>query len=105
MSTSKETDDPKENSFLHAWKEKSNVLAHRRKPNEIKSYIIQLNDALKYLKENNLPVFEEKSDYCKYPDKCLSVFEPHIFHKHFIIHLGSGSWENGWKNERYQKLL
>ena len=59
----------------------------------------------KYLKENNLPVFEEKSDYCKYPDKCLSVFEPHIFHKHFIIHLGSGSWENGWKNERYQKLL
>lgn len=59
----------------------------------------------KYLKSNNLPVFKDKSKYCNYPNKCLKVFNPHIFHKKLIIHLGAGGWKNGWKNERLKKLM
>jgi mannosyltransferase OCH1-like enzyme len=60
----------------------------------------------KYLKENNKPVFANKHHYFNYPDKnILSVFNSNNFHNKFIIHLGAGGYEDGWKKERYQKLM
>ena len=59
----------------------------------------------KYLKENNLPVFDNKSEYFNYTSSILRVFNPYNFHNKFIKHLGAGNDEDGWKNERYKTLM
>jgi len=58
-----------------------------------------------HLKENNLPTFEDKIKYFNYPSSILKVFNPNNFHNKFIIHLGSGNDEDGWKKERYKILV
>jgi mannosyltransferase OCH1-like enzyme len=61
----------------------------------------------KYLKENGKPTFDEenKYKYYNYPDNCLKVFHADQFHNHIVTHLFSGSDNDGWKNERYSKLM
>jgi mannosyltransferase OCH1-like enzyme len=59
----------------------------------------------KYLKEKNLPIYENKDQYYKYPNPCLKVFHPLIFHQKRVIHLYTGSDNDGWKKERYQKIM
>jgi len=34
----------------------------------------------------------------------IFVFNTRIFHRNMVIHIGSGNWDNGWKNERYRIL-
>jgi mannosyltransferase OCH1-like enzyme len=57
-----------------------------------------------FLKNNNYPVFDSKTSYVNYPFRLLRVLEPNKFHN-VIKHLFSGSDEDGWKKERYQKLV
>ena len=59
----------------------------------------------KYLKENNLPVFDNKSDYFNYPLTILRVFNSNNFHNKFIKHLGAGDDSDGWKTERHKILM
>jgi len=59
----------------------------------------------KYLKENNLPVFDNKTEYFNYPSSTLRVFNPINFHNKFIKHLGAGNDTDGWKIERYKLLM
>lgn len=59
----------------------------------------------KYLKENELPVFDNKSDYFNYPSSLLRVFNPDNFHNKFVRHLGAGNDPDGWKTERYKILM
>jgi alpha 1,6-mannosyltransferase len=59
----------------------------------------------KYLKENSLPVFDKKNDYFNYPSTSMRVFNPNNFHNNFIIHLFAGNDNDGWKKERYSKLV
>jgi len=58
-----------------------------------------------YLKNNNLPTFDNKLDYFNYPSPILRVFNPYNFHDKFIRHLFAGSDNDGWKKERYVKLV
>jgi len=58
----------------------------------------------KYLKENNLPTFNDKIKYFKYPDKTLRVFNYHFFHDNIVKHLFSGQDSDGWCNERDKYL-
>lgn len=60
---------------------------------------------IKYLTENNLPTFDDVSNYHRYPLELLAVFNPDRFHHIFIQHLFAGDDEDGWKKERYGKLL
>lgn len=59
----------------------------------------------KYLKENNLPTFNNKIEYFNYPSSLLRVFNPYKFHGKFITHLFTGSDHDGWKIERYKILM
>jgi mannosyltransferase OCH1-like enzyme len=61
---------------------------------------------IKYLKENNYPTFDALKKYYKYPyPDILRVFHPDNFHNKFIIHLFAGSDNDGWKEERNNKLM
>ena len=60
---------------------------------------------IKYLKNNNLPTFNNLNKYYKYPSNVLRVFNPQNFHDKFITHLFAGYDEDGWKKERYLKLM
>lgn len=57
---------------------------------------------IKYLNNNNLPIL---SNYHNYPSNVLRVFNSKNFHNKFIKHLFAGSDNDGWKNERYSKLI
>jgi mannosyltransferase OCH1-like enzyme len=59
----------------------------------------------RYLKNNNLPTFSNKLEYFNYPKSLLKVFNPYKFHNKFIIHLFAGDDNDGWKKERYIKLV
>jgi len=59
----------------------------------------------KYLKNNNLPIFDNKTKYYKYPNNILSVFNYHSFHKKIVVHLFAGQDDDGWCKERNIKLL
>jgi mannosyltransferase OCH1-like enzyme len=59
----------------------------------------------KYLKENNLQVFDNKNNYIHYDQNILKVFHPKNFHENIIVHLFAGDDNDGWKKERYQKLI
>jgi hypothetical protein len=54
---------------------------------------------IKYLKDNNLPTFQDVSHYYKYPSPLLAVFKKENFHSIFIRHLFAGSDKDGWKNK------
>jgi mannosyltransferase OCH1-like enzyme len=58
-----------------------------------------------YLKQNNLPTFDNKIDYFEYPSPILRVFNPYNFHNKFIKHLFAGDDNDGWKKERMVKLM
>lgn len=58
----------------------------------------------KYLRENGMPTFQDRKQYYKYP-KELKVFNYNFFHKNIVQHLFSGNDDDGWCNERNQKLL
>lgn len=60
---------------------------------------------LKYLSENNLPIFTDTMQYSRYPSFTLAVFNPYNFHYKFIKHLFAGDDDDGWKKERYDKLV
>jgi mannosyltransferase OCH1-like enzyme len=60
---------------------------------------------IKYLNNNNLPTFNNLTDYYNYPSNVLRVFNPTNFHNKFIKHLFAGDDKDGWKIERYSKLL
>lgn len=60
---------------------------------------------LKYLSENNLPIFTDTMQYSRYPSNILAVFNPHNFHNKFVRHLFAGDDDDGWKKERYDKLV
>jgi len=61
----------------------------------------------KYLKDNNKPIFTtNRKLYYNYPEpSILKVFNPDIFHKHFILHLFTGQDNDGWIHERNKKLI
>jgi mannosyltransferase OCH1-like enzyme len=58
-----------------------------------------------YLKNNNLPLFNNKIDYYNYIDKCIYVFNNTYFHNNIVVHLFSGMHEDGWTKERDIKLM
>ena len=58
-----------------------------------------------YLKNNDKPLFTNKIDYFNYPHSFLKVFNPINFHKNIVQHLFAGDDNDGWKKERYSKLL
>jgi len=60
---------------------------------------------LQYLNENQHPTFSHVTEYHKYPKIFLKVFHPETFHKKIVLHTFAGSDADGWKNERYRKLL
>jgi mannosyltransferase OCH1-like enzyme len=60
---------------------------------------------IRYLKNNNLPVYNDVSLYFKYPSKELSVFNRENFHNIFITHLYAGSDSDGWKEEKKRVLM
>jgi mannosyltransferase OCH1-like enzyme len=60
---------------------------------------------IKYLKEKNMPTFENIRHYYKYPKSFLKVFNPNVFHSKIVLHLYTGSEPDGWKQERYKKLM
>jgi mannosyltransferase OCH1-like enzyme len=59
----------------------------------------------KYLKEQNMPIFKNKTHYFQYPRKIMNVFNPSIFHKKMVLHLFTGQDEDGWCKERNEILL
>jgi len=59
----------------------------------------------KYLKENNLPTFDDKIKYFKYPDNTLRVFNYHFFHTNIVQHLFTGQDIDGWCQERDKLLI
>ena len=59
----------------------------------------------KYLKEHNLPTFDDKIKYFKYPDNTLRVFNYHFFHTNIVQHLFTGQDIDGWKQERDKLLI
>jgi mannosyltransferase OCH1-like enzyme len=59
----------------------------------------------KYLKENNLPTFDNKIEYHNYSSPVLRVFDANNFHNKFIKHLFAGNEKDGWKTERYKVLM
>ena len=58
-----------------------------------------------YLRENNKPVFDDRKKYFKYPDQILKVFNADYFHANIVQHLFTGDDNDGWKKERYRKLI
>lgn len=58
----------------------------------------------KYLKEHNLPIFENKTHYHKYPSNVLRVFNYYYFHDNIVKHLFTGQDSDGWCKERDIKL-
>ena len=64
------------------------------------------SDGIKlYLKNNNKPIFKNINNYYNYPDSILRVFNRDNFHKNIVQHLFAGDDNDGWKKERYSKLL
>ena len=61
----------------------------------------------KYLKENNLPVFDnDRKLYYNYENtNILRVFNYDNFHKNIVKHLFSGQDSDGWYHERFNKLV
>lgn len=54
----------------------------------------------KYLKDKNLPIYQNKCDYVNYPDKCLHIYPDVEFHDVKVLHMFSGYWDGGWCRER-----
>jgi mannosyltransferase OCH1-like enzyme len=54
---------------------------------------------IKYLTENNLPIFHDIAQYHRYPSNQLAVFKKEYFHEIFIKHLYAGSDNDGWKKK------
>lgn len=54
----------------------------------------------KYLKNKNLPIFQNKCDYVNYPDKRLFIYPDIEFHDVKVLHMFSGYWDGGWARER-----
>lgn len=60
----------------------------------------------KYLRENNLPLFDDKINYYNYSyAKILRVFNDKNFHTNIVNHLFTGQDTDGWYQERNQKLM
>ena len=57
-----------------------------------------------YLKDNKQSVYENKLEYKKYRNNMMCVFNTTFFHK-IIYHYFAGSDKNGWKQERYHKMM
>jgi len=60
---------------------------------------------VKYLKEKDLPTFDDIGKYYQYDRSILAVFNRENFHNKFITHLYAGSDQDGWKNERKKVLM
>lgn len=59
-----------------------------------------------YLRENQLPTYNEKSKYVGYTDPCLTVLDPDIFHNKQVVHIFNGSnIDDGWKHHPILKHL
>lgn len=54
----------------------------------------------KYLKQNNLPTFNNILDYKNYPDKRILIHPHKGFHDSKVIHKYAGYKPDGWKKER-----
>jgi len=59
---------------------------------------------INYLKNNNLPVFNDTINYVKYPSTKLAVFNCVNFHNKFIKHLFADDNSDRWTKERYKIL-
>ena len=61
----------------------------------------------KYLKENNLPLFNnDRKLYYNYENtNVLRVFNYDNFHSNIVNHLFSGQDADGWCQERFHKLV
>lgn len=57
-----------------------------------------------YLRKNNKIVFRNKLDYKKYRSNLMCVFDGNTFHK-IIKHHFAGYHHDGWKKERYGKII
>jgi mannosyltransferase OCH1-like enzyme len=59
----------------------------------------------KYLNENEMQTFNNKKQYYLYKNPTMICFMAERFHQTMIHHLQAGSEPDGWKNERFQKLM
>lgn len=57
----------------------------------------------KYLKDNNIPLFEDKRRYETYKGYPINVY-PMSFHQENVTHLFSGSDNDGWRKEKEEVL-
>ena len=58
-----------------------------------------------YLKNNNYPTFNKKTQYFNYPNPILKVFYCNNFHKNIVLHLFTGQDQDGWCKQRNSQLL
>jgi mannosyltransferase OCH1-like enzyme len=59
----------------------------------------------KYLQENDMKTFNNKKQYSCYKNSVMICFIAERFHQTMIRHLHAGADADGWKNERFQKLM
>ena len=58
-----------------------------------------------YLKENNCQIFKNRQQYFVYKNPTMICFKSQMFHNNMIQHLFLGSQNDGWKRERFEKLM
>lgn len=58
-----------------------------------------------FMQENNMKIFNNKKQYASYKNNVMICFIANYFHQNMIQHLYAGSEIDGWKNERFQKLM
>ena len=66
---------------------------------------ININN-LGHLNSHSIDQYDNRNIY-QYENNFIDnifVFNARIFHRNMVIHIGSGDWEGGWKNERYRIL-
>ena len=59
----------------------------------------------KYLSDNDMPVFKNKFQYYQYKNATMICFAAERFHKMMIEHLFAGDDNDGWKQERTNRLM
>uniref|UniRef100_A0A6C0D854 Glycosyltransferase n=1 Tax=viral metagenome TaxID=1070528 RepID=A0A6C0D854_9ZZZZ len=59
----------------------------------------------RYLKSINNPTYKNKQKYYLYKNPTMICFMGERFHQMMIHHLFTGQDQDGWSNERYQKLM
>jgi len=58
-----------------------------------------------YLRENNLPTYQDKRKYIKYENPILDVFDYTLFHNNIVQHLFTGKDSDGWTVDRNKYFM